>query len=261
MSTDEHQTLRVSRAESDRRIAIVTLDRPPVNAIDTATYRALAEVFSGIADDPELRCVVLTGAGARAFCAGSDVREFKKLTPENSTRRARTIRAAFDAIWKCPLPVIGAVNGPALGAGLGICSYCDVLIASETATFGLPEIKVGVLGGTKQLSRLVPPKKLRWMALTGETVSAQELKSFGGVEAVVAADRLIATALAYAAKIAERSPTAVRLQKEALNLTEYMALAEGYQVEQAFTGLLSGSSESKEAASSYLEKRDPSYRG
>ena len=119
----------------------------------------------------------------------------------------------------------------------------------------------GVLGGTKQLSRLVPPKKLRWMALTGDTVTAQELKSFGGVEAVVAPDSLISTALTYAAKIAERSPTAVRLQKEALNLTEYMALAEGYQVEQAFTGLLSGSSESKEAASSYLEKRDPSYRG
>ncbi len=261
MPTDEQQTLKLSRAESDRRIAIVTLDRPPVNAIDTATYRALAEVFSGVADDPELRCVILTGAGTRAFCAGSDVREFKKLTPENSTRRARTIRAAFEAIWKCPLPVIGAVNGPALGAGLGICSYCDVLIASDTATFGLPEIKVGVLGGTKQLSRLVPPKKLRWMALTGETVTAQELKSFGGVEAVVAPDSLIPTAVTYAAKIAERSPTAVRLQKEALNLTEYMALAEGYQVEQAFTGLLSGSSESKEAASSYLEKRDPSYRG
>jgi len=261
MSTDEQQTLRVSRAESDQRIAIVTLDRPPVNAIDTATYRALAEVFSGVADDLEVRCVILTGAGTRAFCAGSDVREFKKLNPENSTRRARTIRAAFEAIWKCPLPVVGAINGPALGAGLAICSYCDVLIASDTATFGLPEIKVGVLGGTKQLSRLVPPKKLRWMALTGETVSAQELKSFGGVEAVVAPDSLIPTAVTYAAKIAERSPTAVRLQKEALNLTEYMALAEGYQVEQAFTGLLSGSSESKEAASSYLEKRDSSYRG
>jgi len=261
MSTDEQQTLRVSRAESDQRIAIVTLDRPPVNAIDTATYRALAEVFSGVADDLEVRCVILTGAGTRAFCAGSDVREFKKLNPENSTRRARTIRAAFEAIWKCPLPVIGAINGPALGAGLAICSYCDVLIASDTATFGLPEIKVGVLGGTKQLSRLVPPKKLRWMALTGDTVTAQELKSFGGVEAVVAPDSLIPTAVTYAAKIAERSPTAVRLQKEALNLTEYMALAEGYQVEQAFTGLLSGSSESKEAASSYLEKRDPSYRG
>jgi len=261
MPDDGQQTLKVSRAEGDNRIAIFTLDRPPVNAIDTATYRALAEMFSSVADDPELRCVILTAAGTRAFCAGSDVREFKKLTPENSTRRARTIRAAFEAIWKCPLPVIGAVNGPALGAGLAVCSYCDVLIASETATFGLPEIKVGVLGGTKQLSRLVPHKKLRWMALTGETVSAQELKNFGGVEAVVAPGDLMAAAIGYASKIAERSPAAVRLQKEALNLTEYMTLAEGYQVEQAFTGLLSGSSESKEAASSYLEKRDPNYKG
>ena len=232
-----------------------------MNAIDTATYCGLAALFSGIADDPELRCVILTGAGTRAFCAGSDVREFKQLTPENSTRRARMIRAAFETIWKCQLPVLGAINGPALGAGLALCSYCDVLVASETATFGLPEIKVGVLGGTKQLSRLVPSKKLRWMSLTGETISAQELKSLGGVEAVSAPDKLIATAVTYAAKIADRSPTAVRLQKEAMNLTEYMPLAEGYQMEQAFTGLLSGSTESKEAASSYLEKRDPNYKG
>jgi len=260
MSTADQSTLKVARAESDNRIAIITIDRPPVNALDTPTYRALAEVFSSVADDAELRCVILTSAGTRAFCAGSDVREFKLLTPENSIRRARTIRAAFEAIWKCSLPVIGAINGPALGAGLAICSYCDVLIASETATFGLPEIKVGVLGGTKQLSRLVPPKKLRWMALTGDTVSAAELKNFGGVEAVAAPNDLMATAVAYASKIAERSPAAVRLQKEAMNLTEYMALAEGYQVEQAFTGLLSGSSESKEAASSYLEKRDPKYK-
>jgi enoyl-CoA hydratase/carnithine racemase len=256
MPTNDQQTIKVSRAPSDQRIGIVTLDRPPVNALDTPSYLALAELFSSIADDPELRCLVLTGAGTRAFCAGSDVREFKQLTPQNSTRRARTIRAAFEAIWKCPLPVLGAVNGPALGAGLAVCSYCDVLIASDTATFGLPEIKVGVLGGTKQLSRLVPPKKLRWMALTGESVTAQELKNLGGVEAVVPAVDLIPTAITYASKIADRSPTAVRLQKEALNLTEYMGLAEGYQVEQAFTGLLSGSSESKEAASSYLEKRD-----
>lgn len=261
MSTSEQQTVKVSRPEADKRIAIITIDRPPVNALDTPTYRALAEVFSSVADDPELRCVVLTAGGTRAFCAGSDVREFKLLTPENSRRRARTIRAAFDAIWKCPLPVVGAVNGPALGAGLAICSYCDILIASETATFGLPEIKVGVLGGTKQLSRLVPPKKLRWMGLSGETVSAQELKGFGGIEAVVAHDSLIPTAIAYAAKIADRSPTAVRLQKEALNLTEYMELSEGYQVEQLFTGLLSASSESKEAASAYLEKRDARFGG
>ena len=261
MPANDAQTLKVSRPEADKRIAIVTIDRPPVNALDTPTYRAIAGLFSSVADDPELRCVILTAAGSRAFCAGSDVREFKQLTPENSVRRARTIRAAFEALWKCPLPVLGAINGPALGAGLAICSYCDVLVASENATFGLPEIKVGVLGGTKQLSRLVPPKKLRWMALTGETVTAHELKNFGGVEAVVAADSLMATAVSYATKIADRSPAAVRLQKEALNLTEFMALAEGYQVEQAFTGLLSGSSESKEAASSYLEKRDPNYKG
>lgn len=261
MPEQNTDTLKVAQAGEGGAILVVTIDRPPVNAIDTRTYRRLGEVFQAAADNQNLRCVVLTAAGARAFSAGSDVRELRQITPASATQRARTVRAAFEALWKCPVPVIGAINGPALGAGLAICSYCDVLVAAEQATFALPEIKVGVLGGTKQLSRLVPPKKLRWMALTGESVSAAELQAFGSIEAVVPREELLSAALAHAAKIAEKSPAAIRLQKEALNLTEYMDLASGYHVEQLFTGLLSGSAESKEAASAYLEKRSTKFEG
>jgi enoyl-CoA hydratase len=251
--------IRVELPSDHPHVLLATIDNPPVNVMNTALYLRMQELFEGIAGDGKVRCIVLTGAGARAFVAGSDVKDFAVLTPGTALARARIIRNAFTAIRECVVPVIGAINGPALGAGMAIAAACDVVLAAENAVFGLPEINVGVLGGAQHLSRVVPPKRMRWMALSGKRLSAQELTAAGGVERVVPADRLIAEALAMADEIAEKSPPAIRLQKECLNLIETLGVDQGYHVEQLGTAILSSLPESKEAASAFVAKRKPKF--
>jgi enoyl-CoA hydratase len=230
----------------------VTIDRKPVNAISLATYREIRTAFETISDNATARCVILTGAGERAFVSGSDVNEFAELSPANAPARARVVRGAFNAIRDCPVPVVGAINGAALGAGIALASACDILVASNNAVFGLPEINVGVLGGTRHLSRLVPTMMMRRMALTGERISAAEMLVCGALAAVVPLDRLAETAMKLAQQIASKSPVAARLQKETLNIIEGLGLKDGYQVEQMATGLLSGTPESKAAVEQFF---------
>jgi enoyl-CoA hydratase len=231
----------------------VTIDRKPVNAVSIATYKEIRAVFEAISDDVAARCVILTGAGERAFVSGSDVNEFAELAPANAPARARIVRAAFNAIRDCPVPVVGAINGAALGAGIALASACDVLVASENAVFGLPEINVGVLGGTRHLARLVPPMLMRRMALTGDRITAKEMQTYGALASVVPIDQLAETALLLARQIASKSSVAARLQKETLNIIEGLGLKDGYQVEQMATGLLSGTPESKAAVEQFFK--------
>jgi len=251
--------IRLDHPEDHPHVLVATIDNPPVNVMSTALYRRLREIFEEIAADGAVRCVVLTAAGTRAFVAGSDIKDFAVLTPANALTRARLVRGALNAIHDCVVPVIGAVNGPALGAGMAISAACDVVVAAETATFGLPEINVGVLGGGQHLSRMVSPKQMRWMALSGKRMSAAELMAAGGVERVVPAARLMEEALAMADEIAAKSPPAIRLQKECLNMIETLGVSEGYHVEQFGTAILSSLAESKEAASAFVEKRKPNF--
>lgn len=251
--------IRTELAEGHPHVLLATIDNAPVNVMNTALYQQMRELFESIADDGKIRCIVLTGAGSRAFVAGSDVKEFVGLTPASAITRARMIRGAFNSIRECLVPVIGAINGPALGAGMAIAAACDVVIAAENATFGLPEINVGVLGGAQHLSRMVPPKRMRWMALSGSRISAAELAAEGGVERVVAADRLLPEALAMADEIASKSPPAIRLQKECLNMIETLGVNEGYHIEQFGTAILSSLPESKEASRAFVEKRKPNF--
>ena len=251
--------IRTELPDDHPHVLVATIDNPPVNVMNTALYLRMTELFEGIAADGKVRCIVLTGAGSRAFVAGSDVRDFAVLTPDTALARARVIRSAFTAIRDCVVPVIGAINGPALGAGMAIAAACDVVVAAENAVFGLPEINVGVLGGAQHLSRMVPPKRMRWMALSGQRLSARELNAAGGVERVVRADRLLVEALAMADEIAEKSPPAIRLQKECLNLIETLGVDEGYHIEQLGTAILSSLPESKEAAAAFVAKRKPKF--
>jgi enoyl-CoA hydratase len=247
------------RWETRDNVAIVWLARPPVNAVNQAMYREIKALFGEVARlGPGVKVIVLAGEG-RHFCAGNDLNEFATLTPENSAGRMAEVRAAFFAIQEAPLPVIGAVQGVALGTGLAIAASCDFVVAAETARLGVPEISVGVMGGARHLSRLLPEPWVRWMYLTGEPLPASRLLELGAVVDVVAEDHLIESAVAHAARIARHSGVAIRTAKRSLNAVETMDLQPGYAFEQSLTGELSGHPDSIEAVRATLERRPPRF--
>ena len=247
------------RWELEDGIATVTMDRPPVNAVDQEMYREIAGVFA--TDGPlakSAKAVVLTGAG-RHFCAGNDLVEFGSLTPDNSGERMAEVRAAFFAIQDCPIPVIGAVKGAALGTGLAIAASCDFVIAADNARFGTPEVGVGVMGGARHLARLVPEPWVRWMYLTAEPVTAEQLLTLGSVIGVVPAAQLLETAVQHARLIARHSGVVLRMAKRALNRIETMDLQPGYTFEQSLTTELSAEADSVEARAATLDRRPAVY--
>ena len=245
----------------DGTTAIVWLNRPPVNAATLDVYLEITELFGNISTYlPGARAVLLAARG-KHFCAGNDLAEFESMNPENAPGRMKIAREAFWAIYDAPMPVIAAVQGAAVGAGLGFAASCDLIVAADNAKFGLPEINVGVMGGAKHLSRLVPQGMVRQMYYTGELVEAQKLAAFGGIVDIVAAADLHDAALALARSIARHSPVALRFAKQNLNAVEYEELKAGYEFEQGRTAELSGYADSKEAVRAYLEGRDPVYTG
>ncbi|MDT3444700.1 enoyl-CoA hydratase-related protein [Pseudofrankia sp. BMG5.37] len=239
-------------------VMLVTLRNPPVNALTTAMYRELAEVFRAAGSGDE-RCVVLYAEGQRAFCAGGDKNEVVDLSPTTALARARMVRECFAAVRDCDLPVLAAVGGPALGAGATLAASADIVVASDNAVFGLPEIDVGVMGGSKHMSRLVPATVLRWMALSRERIPAAEVARYGGVVRVTSRESLLDESIAMASQIARKGPQAVRLMKEVLNLTEDRDLASGLHVEQLGTAIMSALPESKEAAAATRQHRRPDF--
>ncbi len=249
------------RIHTEAHVATVTMMRPPVNAANQAMYREIKAAFSAIEElAPDARAVILTGAG-KHFCGGNDLEEFRTLTPENAVDRMAEVRAAFWAVRDSALPVVAAVRGVAVGAGVALAASADLVVAAEGARFGLPEVAVGVLGGAKHLSRLVPQGVVRRMHLTADLVPAAELLPFGGLAALVPVDGLDEAAKALASRIARHSQIALKLAKQSLNHIEYMDLKSGYEFEQGLTGRLSGYDDSKEALQAFLERRDPRYTG
>lgn len=245
-------------------VAVVTLDRPPVNAVDHATLGELAEAFTGLGNDRDVRAVIFTAAGDRAFMAGLDLRAQAPDADDSPTRFVTDpglfAREPMWAITDCAVPVIGAINGPALGAGLAYAACCDILVAADTATFGCTEINVGLLGASSHLSRLVGRHKAREMFFTGETITAIELHRLGVVRAVVPRAELMATALEVATTIATKSPIAMRLAKESMNRVEDLSLQDGYRTEQDYTARLQRFEDAREARHAFLERRDPDWK-
>lgn len=236
-------------------VLLITIDRPPLNAMTLDAHRALLSALRSAENDENIRCIVLTGAGDRAFVAGGDVGELGALDSASALVRTRVIRQVFDAIRRHPVPVIAAINGHALGGGLVMMSVCDIVIAAETATFGLPEINVGVMGGTKHLARVVPEKVMRWMALTGKRVDAAFMERLGVVQQVVPREQVLEAAFQAADEICAKSPASVRLMKEVINLTESMNLDDGYHVETYATAIISTHPDSREASTAFKDKR------
>lgn len=245
----------------DGKVAIVRLSRPPVNAVNRLMMSELRDCFSQLNEDRSVNAVVLSAEGTRAFCAGIDINE-----ASGAREGDRTIADTLDTgrFWRdtqhqvrhCLVPVIAAVDGAAIGAGFGLVGVCDLIIASERATFSLTEINVGLLGGASKALRMVGPFKTRMMMFSGESLSAEELYRLGAVEAVVPAGEAEARALDIAQRLAAKSPLALRLAKESILRIEGSTLEDSYRTEQDYTQRLRTYNDSKEAMLAFKEKRE-----
>lgn len=249
------------KVEKREGIAVVTLDRAPVNAITLAHYQAIGETFSVLGAEMNVHCAVFTAAGDRAFCAGLDLHEFMAATVEDDPKRAKIVRECFSAVLHCPIPVIAAVNGPALGAGTVLAAVCDIRIASARASFSMPEINVGRCGGGAHVGRLIGQGALRKMFFTGAPIDANEALRLGLVEEVLPADELMPRALALASQIARKSPLGLRMGKQSLNEIEAMEVEAGYAREQQFSTVLMATEDAREATRAVIEKRPPTFIG
>src|ERR1700676_3713443 len=197
-------------------IAEVVIDHPPVNALDVAGWFGLAEAVLAAGRVPDNRVVIVRAEG-KGFCAGVDIKEIQARGDDALIGANRGCFAAFAAVYECEVPVIAAVHGFCLGGGVGIVGNADIIIASEDATFGLPEVDRGALGAATHLARLVPQHKMRAMVYTSATATAAELHQFGSVLRVVDKDQLRDSARALAKEIAGKSPTVIRAAKQSLN--------------------------------------------
>lgn len=246
----------------DDFVATLTMNAPPVNALTRTLNDELTLALDRISEMDEVRAVVLTGAG-KVFCAGADLKGRASVIkgPGDLPAHSRRTRECFHAIRECAKPVVVAINGAALGSGLAMVASSDVLIASEKASLGLPEVDVGLLGGCRHAMRLFSHSRLRRMALTGMRVDGAELYRLGVVEACVPPEELMPKALEIARTIASKSPVSTRMGKHTLNVIEDMSLRDGYRYEQDMTAQIGKTDDAKEAQRAFAEKRAPVFTG
>ncbi len=256
------ETSLVLTEKRDDGVAVVRINRPEVrNALNIATRQALAEAFTGLHDDPEVRAVVLTGDD-QAFAAGADLKEFIDADPIEMMKR-RTERY-WSAVATTPQPVIAAINGYALGGGLEVAMACDILIAGESAQLGQPEVRVGIMcgaGGTQRLTRAVGKFQAMRICLTGRPISAQEAYAIGLVSQVVPDGEVLGTALETAQTIARLPPLAVMQTKEAILHADNTSLDAGLTLERKSLQLLFASQDKREGMQAFFEKRKPAFKG
>jgi enoyl-CoA hydratase len=246
----------ITTSIDERGIAEVVMDNPPVNALTVAGWFELAETIAGLGRDDAVRVVVLRAEG-RGFNAGVDIKEMQATAGHEALIGAnRGCFAAFAAVYECAVPVIAAVHGYCLGGGIGLVGNADIIIASDDATFGLPEVDRGALGAATHLARLVPQHKMRAMVYTAATATAAELEAFGSVLRVVSRDELRDAAFEVAAAIAAKSPTVIRAAKESLNGIDLWDVKRSYRYEQGFTFELNLSGVADEHRDAFVAKRD-----
>ncbi|SEJ53473.1 enoyl-CoA hydratase [Pseudomonas linyingensis] len=238
-------------------IAELTIAKPPVNALDSQEWLGLARSIDELGANPDVRVIVIRAEG-RGFCAGVDIKELDA-HPERIVAVNKGNYETFRAVHRCPVPVIVAVHGFVLGGGIGITGAADIVLAAECATFALPEVDRGAMGGGAHLQRLFPVQKVRYLFFTGDKIGAREAEKYGFIERVVAKEQLRETALEIAAKIAAKSPEMIRIAKEALNGIEDGNLEDKYRWEQGFTLQAYTSPDSAETRRAFVEKRDAKF--
>jgi enoyl-CoA hydratase/carnithine racemase len=236
-------------------VSEVVMDVPPVNAFDVATWFLLAEALIAAGREQETRAVILRAEG-RGFCAGVDIKEIQARGNDALVGVNRGCAAAFAAVYDCEVPVIAAVHGFCLGGGIGLVGNADMVIASEDATFGLPEVDRGALGAATHLARLVPQHKMREMVYTAKPATAAELHSFGSVLDVVSRGSLVDRARELAGQVAEKSPTILRRAKESLNGIDPVDVKRSYRFEQGFTYELHVRGVADEQRAAFVDKRE-----
>ncbi len=267
MTSDSRETrpaepLVLVERQAEQRTALVRLNRPQqLNALNGAVMDALCLALEELDRDESVRAIVVTG-NERAFAAGADIGEMAQATPIELLQTNRI--GQWDRIRKITKPVIAAVNGWALGGGCELAMVLDLIVAGESAKFGQPEINIGVIpgaGGTQRLTRAIGKAKAMRMILTGDPITAREAEAAGLVAIVTQDELVVEDALALAAKIATRSPIALRLAKEAVNAAYEMSLTDALAHERRLFYLLFASEDQKEGMAAFLEKRYPDFKG
>ena len=244
-------------------MAVVTINHPPVNALNRQVMEELKSVFDRLAGETTVGAVIVTGAGEKAFVAGADISEFPTLNSANGERLSRSGQLIFQKIADFPAPVIAAVNGFALGGGLELALCCDIRVIAENAKVGLPEVTLGIFpgyGGTQRLPRLIAPGKARELIFSGAMIDAATAYRLGLAEYVVG----VGEALEKRVKSRhnpEQGPIAVRLAKQAVNRGLDQTLEEGLKTEAALFAQLCDTADQKEGARAFLEKRPPQFKG
>ena len=244
-------------SEIQEGIAHLILNKPPVNAFNSAEWAGIAAEIKSLGEQDAVRVIVISAEG-KGFCAGVDIKELgaepAKIVPVNKGNYD-----TFEAIHRNPKPVILAIHGFVLGGGIGMAGAADILVASECATFGVPEVDRGAMGGGAHLQRLFPVQKVRHMYFTGEFIDAAEAWRLGAVEKVVPRDELVPAAMTIARTIAAKSPRMIALAKEGLNAIEDGDLEEKYRREQGLTLEAYMHEDSQEARNAFNEKRDADF--
>jgi enoyl-CoA hydratase/carnithine racemase len=245
-------------------VATVTVDNPPANALSEPTLEGLLDAAGRIAADPEVRSVVFTGTGERAFMAGADLREFAEILGdrERMEHHVGLTRPVFGAWWELEVPVVAAVNAHAMGGGLEFALLCDLIVAEPGARFGLPEVTLGLMpgaGGTQRLPRRIGLGAARELALLGTVVDAQRAAALGLVDRVAEKGRALAEAQELAAKLASRPAEAVRAVKRALRAAGDLPLSEGLDVERGLFLDVTMTADAREGVEAFLGRREPRF--
>ncbi len=242
---------------SEQGVAEMVFNKPPVNAFDSEGWFSIARELNALGEDPKVRVIIIAAEG-RGFCAGVDIKELAA-DPSAITKVNKGNYDTFKAIHRNPRPVIVALHGFVLGGGIGISGAADIIVASECATFAVPEVDRGAMGGGAHLQRMFPVQKVRHMYFTGEAIDAQEAYRLGAIEKVVPREQLLDEARAIANTIASKSPRMIELAKEALTGIEDGNLEDKYRWEQGFTQEAYAEPDSQEAKDAFVEKRDASF--
>jgi enoyl-CoA hydratase/carnithine racemase len=250
----------------DGHVLLVTLDRPEAsNAMNTRMGLDLMELFEGlILDVEDIRVVVLTGRGAKAFCAGGDLKERKGMTDASWQSQHAVFERMVRAVMGCPIPLIAAVNGAAYGGGCEIAAAADFIYAAATARFALTEVTLGIMpgaGGTQTLPRAVGERRAKELILTGLPFSAQEAEAWGLVNKVLPPDGLLEAALATARRIAGNGPIAVRQAKQSIGRGLQMSISDGLAFEIEAYNRMVPTEDRREGVLAYNERRKPNFRG
>jgi enoyl-CoA hydratase len=256
-----HQSIHIA---TEDRIATITIDRPDkLNALNSATIEELAAAIGQVRSDPAVGGIIVTGAG-RAFVAGADIAELAEQSPYEARARALRGQAVYRSIETSPKPVVAAVNGFALGGGCELALACHMRIASETAKFGQPEVKLGLLpgyGGTQRLARLVGRGQALELLLTGETIGAADAYRLGIVNRVVPATELMHVSRAMLLQILANGPVAVAMCLDAVDRGLSLPLDDGLALEASYFGLLAATTDAREGTRAFLEKRPANFTG